>query len=114
MMRESGQAAIEAIVVVPVCVTAAWMLMSVGAYAQQRVAVTHAASRAAVAQLRGDDPVAAARGGYGHAMASRVRVRVESFGAVDVTAPLRITGPLHTLLPSQVSSHVEGGGGDLR
>ena len=114
MKREHGQSSIEALIVVPVCMTAAWMLVNVGAYAQQRVAVSHAASRAAVARLRGNDPVAAARSGYGRHIAAQVHVQLGTSGAVDVSAPLRITGPLQAVLPARVASHVDSAGGDLR
>ena len=59
---ERGVVLVEAMVALPACVLAALALVDCGVVVRDRVAVTHAATRAAAATLEGGDAEAAARG----------------------------------------------------
>ncbi len=74
MRREGGQALVEAVAAVPVCVACALALVDCGVIVRDRIAVTQAATRAAEAQLAGRDELAAARGALPASMRSSVRI----------------------------------------
>lgn len=61
MSRERAQALVEAVAAVPVCMACAIALVDCGVLVRDRIAVAQAATRAAEAELRGDDPRTAAR-----------------------------------------------------
>lgn len=59
---ERGQALIEALAAVPACLAAATVLVESGLVVRDRIATTHAATRAAAAAVVGADPRTAAEG----------------------------------------------------
>lgn len=61
MSRDRGQALIEAVLALPVCMIAAGTIVDCGIIVRDRLAVSEAATRAAEARLRGDDAEGAAR-----------------------------------------------------
>lgn len=60
-MNDRGQATIELMAIIPLCLVCGWALVECGIVVRDRIAVAQAASSAAVAQLEGRDPVQAAR-----------------------------------------------------
>lgn len=92
MSRERGQALVEAIVAVPVCVACALVLADCGVIVRDRIAVTQAATRAAEARIAGRDELDAARAALPVSM--RRTARIERDGeriVVRATSGARIT-----------------------
>jgi Flp pilus assembly protein TadG len=108
---ETGQSAIEMLLVLPVCASVALGLAAVGSYAQQRIAVADAASAAAVAHVAGADPLVAAQAVLSDSEAGDVHVRTNDAAQLHVRARVRAWKPFALLLPTQVESHVELDGG---
>lgn len=87
MRREAGQALIESMLAIPLCLACALALVDCGIVVRERIVVAQAASRVAGAVLAGDDPVVAARAatpaGQRRSLdiqvaPSRIRVTIES------------------------------------
>lgn len=85
--RERGQALVEAVLALPVCLTAALTIVECGVLVRDRLAVTDAAGRAAEARLRGGDardaarsalPVSLRGGALVEIDADRVQVTIQS------------------------------------
>lgn len=74
---ERAQALIEAVVAMPVCIACAVTIVDGGMLVRDRIATAQAATRAAEAQLRGDDPAAAARGALPTSIARTAKVRID-------------------------------------
>lgn len=92
MSRERGQALVEAVAAVPVCVACALVLADCGVIVRDRIAVTQAATRAAEARIDGRDELDAARGALPSAL--RESLRIERDGdriIVRATSAARIT-----------------------
>lgn len=53
--REQGQALVEAVAALPVCLACAFAIVDCGIIVRDRIAVSNAASRAAQAQIAGGD-----------------------------------------------------------
>jgi Flp pilus assembly protein TadG len=62
MNRERGQALVEVVVALPVCIACAVTMVDCGVVIRDRIAIAQAADRAAEASLRGSDTGDAARG----------------------------------------------------
>ena len=62
MSRERGQALVEAVLVLPLCLAAGLAIVDCGVVVRDRIAVAQAATRAAEAELAGRDAAEAARG----------------------------------------------------
>ena len=91
MSRERGQALVEAVAAVPVCMACALLLVDAGVLIRDRIAVTQAATRAAEAQLIGRDPIRAARGALPGSIRPSARVvRRGDRIVVTVTSGARI------------------------
>jgi Flp pilus assembly protein TadG len=104
MRAASGQAAIETIFVVPLCVACAVALVSAGLYVRGELAVRDAAGRAGAAAVRGEDASAAARSALPQGL--RRGVRVERDGR-ELTVSIRTRGgALTPLLPGRQDSTV--------
>ncbi len=92
MSREHGQALVEAIVAVPVCVACALVLGDCGVIVRDRIAVTQAATRAAEARIDGRDELDAARGALPHALRDSIRIQRDGDRiVVRATSAARIT-----------------------
>lgn len=102
--RESGQAAIESLVVVPLVALCSLGVVGAGLYGRQVLVVTHAAGRAGAAAVRGEDASAAARAALPVAMRRDVHV---SSDAVRVSVSLPVgAGVLTPMLPRRVVASV--------
>jgi hypothetical protein len=75
--RERAQALVEAVVAMPVCLACAVTIVDCGVLVRDRIATTQAATRAAEAQLHGEDPLAAARGAMPAPLRSATKVRLD-------------------------------------
>lgn len=92
MTRERGQALVEAVVAVPVCIACALVIADCGVIVRDRVAVTQAATRAAEARLDGRDELDAARGALPVALRDSLRVTTDGDRiVVRATSAARIT-----------------------
>jgi hypothetical protein len=92
MSRERGQALVEAVAAVPVCVACALVLVDCGVLIRDRVAVTQAATRAAEARIAGRDELDAARGALPTALRDSVRISHDGDRiVVRATSAARIT-----------------------
>lgn len=76
MNRERGQALIEAVLALPVCMLAAGAIVDCGIIVRDRLAVTEAAARGAEAHIRGTDAAAAARTAVPASLRDDVRIDV--------------------------------------
>lgn len=83
--RERGQALVEVVVALPVCLVCALTLVDCGVIVRDRVAVAQAATRAAEAHVNGTDELEAARSALPSSLDGRARVAVRS-DRVTVTA----------------------------
>lgn len=91
MSRERGQALVEAVVAMPLCIACALALVDAGVVVRDRIATTQAATRAAEAQIAGGDPVAAATAAVPAALRRDVEVRLHPDSVeVSVTSSARI------------------------
>jgi len=74
---ERGQALVEAVAIIPLCIMCSLALVDCGVVLRDRVAVAQAATRAAEAQLAGDPDVAdAARGALPSKLRRSARITV--------------------------------------
>jgi hypothetical protein len=90
--RERGQALVEAVAAVPVCVACALVLADCGVIVRDRIAVTHAATRAAEARIEGRDELDAARGALPASIRNSARIRRDGDRiVVRATSAARIT-----------------------
>jgi hypothetical protein len=87
-LRMRGQAAIEAVVVVPLCVTFALVLVDAGLYGADQVAIERAATAAGAAVLAGDDADAAARAAAPAGLRRHLRVSRRG-SSLTVSTPAR-------------------------
>ena len=78
MSRERGQALVEAMVAIPVCMACALTLVECGVLVRDRIVVSQAATRAAEAQMAGRDPADAARTALPKSMRDALEVNVRS------------------------------------
>lgn len=76
-MNERGQATIEALAIVPVCLLAACTLVEAGIVLREQIMASQAAGRAAVAHIERRDPAEAARAALGARRGQGVSVRVD-------------------------------------
>lgn len=74
-VRTSGQAAIEAVVVVPLCIVFALLLVDAGLVGADQIAVERAATAAGTAAIAGHDPQAATRSALPKALRRDLHVR---------------------------------------
>jgi hypothetical protein len=74
--RERAQALVEAVVAMPVCIACAVTIVDCGVLVRDRIATTQAATRAAEAQLRGEDAADAARDAMPAALRGSTKVRI--------------------------------------
>jgi hypothetical protein len=101
-----GQASIEAVVSIPLCVVCALGIVSAGLYVRQQMAVSHAAARAGAAQVSGLDPQAAAKAALPPG-AKGVRVVRGGRASSQLTVSEPTSAGLFTpFLPSRISSSV--------
>ncbi len=92
MSRERGQALVEAVAAIPVCVACALVLADCGVIVRDRIAVAQAATRAAEACIAGRDELDAARGALPEALRDSVRVSTDGDRiVVRATSSARIT-----------------------
>ena len=77
MRGERGQALVEAVLAVPVCVICALTIVDCGVIVRDRIAVAQAATRGAEAHLAGLSEVDAARAALPRAMRPGARITVE-------------------------------------
>lgn len=77
MTGERGQALVEATVAIPVCLAVAVTIVDCGLLVRDRIAVTHAATRAAEAHLAHADVEDAARGALPVAMRRSMQVSID-------------------------------------
>jgi hypothetical protein len=109
---QAGQSAIEAIVVVPLCVLCAVSIVDAGVVIRDQIAATRAAGAAARAEIDGSDALSAARAQLPEALRSDAEVRHTGDGTVEVSveprlAILDVAGEL-TLTASAAHDTVEG------
>jgi Flp pilus assembly protein TadG len=105
--RERGQALVEAVLAVPVCITAALTIVDCGVLVRDRLAVTDAAGRAAAATLHGDDAAEAARAALPASVRDGARVTVDGDRVrVAIQSSTHIPGVAHL---TQVSDAVATG-----
>lgn len=90
--RERAQALVEAVLVLPVCMTAALTIVECGVLVRDRIAVTDAATRAAHAELIGADADGAARAALPKALRSDADIAVDA-NRVHVTIHSRTRIP---------------------
>ena len=97
MTRERGQALVEAVAAVPVCIASALLLVDAGIIVRDRIAVSQAATRAAEASLLGRDVDAAAIHALPRSLRDGAQVRIEG-AAITVRVSSRATS-------AQLSNH---------
>lgn len=90
MRAERGQALVEAMLALPMCVACALAIVDCGVLVRDRMALAQAATRAADAVIEGSDPRPAARGALPSSLDRRVDVQVRG-DRVTVTARSRTT-----------------------
>ncbi|MCW2926791.1 MAG: hypothetical protein JWM86_759 [Thermoleophilia bacterium] len=90
MSRERGQALVEAVAALPVCVASALLLVDAGIIVRDRIAVSQAATRAVEATIEGRDAAAAAHGALPAALRSAARVEI-SGATITVSVQSRAT-----------------------
>lgn len=92
MNRERGQALVEAVAAVPVCIACALVIADCGVIVRDRIAVTQAATRAAEARIEGRDELDAARGALPVALRDSVSISHDGDRiVVRATSAARIT-----------------------
>ena len=106
--REHGQALIEAVLALPVCLTAALAIVDCGVLVRDRLAVTDAAGRAAEAQLHGDDVQDAARSALPASVRHGAQVAVHGDRVrVTIQSRTHIPGASHLTQRSDAVAAVE-------
>lgn len=92
MRRERGQALIEAVLAMPVCLVCALAVVDCGVIVRDRLATARAATHAAEAHLEGRDEFAAARAALPQSVRGGLGVDVEDdHVVVRVESSARIT-----------------------
>jgi len=89
MRSDRGQATIEVVALFPLCLLCALAVVEAGVLVQERLAVSQAAGRAAVAEVRHEDPTAAARGVLPKSLERGLRVS-RSGSTITVSTPARV------------------------
>lgn len=90
MKREAGQALVEATLALPVCIACSLALVDAGLLVRDRIATSHAATRAAEAHLAGSDPRDAARAALPASLRQTIQLQ-ETSDAIVVRTSTRIT-----------------------
>lgn len=106
MSRERGQALVEAVAAMPVCIASALLLVDAGTIVRDRMVTAQAATRAAEATIVGDDVRDAALSAMPRGLRGDATVQVEDSGiTVRVTSRARAARIVGRSI--QLRSHVE-------